>query len=658
MKRSVFIILVLFIGHSLHSQEENNSIIKKWGEISEYEKNLNQCEFDSTAKAVTIFNLGIMNFGAKDGFRTYVHKRMKIFNKDVINELATIGHYRITHEYNDDQILYGAKEIKAQSINYDEDGNEIITELDKKDIWMVDNIQYFTIPNVKVGSIIEYSYVTQSWSLNDNEWYFQENIPTLESSFELFTGKHKLNIVPILVGNRLINKYKRQDSNKWTLKNSPSVEEEFAAALEDYAEHIILKPSGYYKTFKVQGDYNNLAYEYRFVDYENTWEEISNSIHNDQEYKSYLSHDNAYKKILNNIIVSEDDPKIKMIKIYNYVKNNYSWDGITTDYINKDKRFSDFKNSRSGNSGEINLFLTRLLQVADLNAQVALTRTRDKGKVIEHIPLKSQFNQLLAFVAIGDKKFFLNATDYYRPYYMLNKYDYNSRALIIEAENTRWEDMPLARESKKTIQITLNIENDSAKFQIKIKAENQEALKQIKYFKSTSLEDAISNKTKELFSHFEDFKFIEFTHSPFEVNSEAFITSYKINVPLSAFENNDYYKFGLNQILGVNSNPFMKETRQLPIDFNFRNYDKVILSIKADPSFKIINDPLSIRLKLPYDGGFFTGSIMKQSEQQLMMISTLKIAKDFYFVDEYKTLRELFIQMIDFEEQEIFLEKI
>lgn len=656
MRNIIFTIIIC--GLSFFSFSQKTGISYKWGELSDIEKNMSQCEFDTDAKAVILFNRAIMNFGAKDGFRTYVHKRIKIFDIEAAEALSFVSHYLITHEYDDDHILYGAKEIRAQSINFNENGEEIITELDKDDIYIVDNQEYFTIPNVKAGSIIEYSYVTQNWSLKDNEWYFQEEYPTLESSFELFTGKHKMNIVPILVGNQLIKKYKDQDINKWCLYNVPAtLNEKYAAPKEDYAEHIILKPSGYYKARKEVGDFNNIIYQYVFVDYESTWEEIVENQLDDPDYKSYLSHHKTYEALLENVISDDDSDTCKMIKIYDFVRQNYVWNGTTRYWIKKENKFNTFQEKRSGSSSEINLFLCQLLKEANLEAYTALTRTRNKGKIIDHIPLRSQFNQLLAYVKINGKDHFLNATDTYRPYYMLNSNDYNGLALIMDKEDAHWQSMPEPLEYKTTTQISINLNIDSSHYHIKVKSENKAALDEIKRFKNKAIDVALDEEIKSLFANFENIQLLNFKYSDLELNREPFIYEYDVTVPMNTKEDMGFIILNSHDLFGGEENPFPQQNRTLPVDFASPQYNKIILNITAEPSLKVQNEEQSLRLLLSNNGGFYTASMVKNSDHQIMLISTLKLKNDFYHLDEYKSLRDLFIQMIDFEEQDVIFEQ-
>src|SRR4030095_832109 len=96
-------------------------------------------------------------------------------------------------------------DIEAIVHTTDEKGVPYSIELDKKSIYKgrVNEIYgevKFALPGIKVGSIIEYSYVSKmkSWGGLD-EWEFQREIPTLYS-------KYDVNILPGLAFQYKIHK--------------------------------------------------------------------------------------------------------------------------------------------------------------------------------------------------------------------------------------------------------------------------------------------------------------------------------------------------------------------------------------------------------------------------------------------------------------------
>ena len=658
MKKTFIALLFITFIINIQAQDTLSVASHRWGEISDYEKNLKACEFDSTAKAVVLFHSGIMNFGYKDGFRTYYHKRIKIFDQDEASQLAQVKLYYIQNDYSDNEKYwkYGAKEIRAQAINFDKDGNKIITELSKEDILNeTKNSKYnkykkFTIPNVKAGTIIEFSYVIQSWYLMEENWFFQEEFPTLESSFELYSSKQKMAINPIMIGQKLFEKYNGKSVNKWTLNNVPAIKDEtYSASKEDFAEHIIFKPSGFFKSIR---DHNSNRFVY--VEFENNWNQIAKSIAKGTAYKSYNLHGNHFSNIITSIINTQDVDSIKMIKAYNYVKKTFNWNEQTRYWIQQ--KFNDLTEFNKGSSSEINLYLVKLLQKAGLDAHLALLSTRDEGMIIDNTPFKSQFNQAIAYVKIDTNHYFLNATDLLRPYFALDDYDYNGKALIIDMNNIRWENLPSPYTYKITYQTEIEINNDSVVYHFKLKCEGRAAQKWINDLEGKFEGGRMKEKTAGNFADISNHQFKWISISDTIVTRDPLIIKFEVSHPLEDIENGDFYQLKANYFNTWGSNPFVSETRQLPVDIKSPVYFKYIVTIKAK-DFNILADPQSIRLMLPYKAGYFSGSLVKQSDQQIMMISTMNLKKAFFYTDEYPSLREMVSQMIDFEQQEIIIER-
>ena len=144
-------------------------------------------EPDSSAEAVVLWDEGISNltYDQNRGFfiRHDRHTRIKILSTDGYdwanvtvtlyksgtNKESVGGLRAITHYLEDGK----AKSVKMEkSAIFEEEVSESATNLK------------FTLPNVKVGSVIEYRYeLISDFIFNFQDWSFQRDIPTLISSY-------------------------------------------------------------------------------------------------------------------------------------------------------------------------------------------------------------------------------------------------------------------------------------------------------------------------------------------------------------------------------------------------------------------------------------------------------------------------------------------
>ncbi|NOR86291.1 MAG: DUF3857 domain-containing protein [Bacteroidales bacterium] len=647
MKNTLLILLFYTLIFNSQSQDTISTISldsligsHEYGNITDFEKELTFCDFDSSAKGVVLFRSGIIMFDYKNGLRLYIHERIKILDNSATSFASIEIPYSSVHD------------IRAASINYDDDGNEIRTKLESEDIIELEYSYKFAIPNVKKGSIIEYSYLYKSSRFREVTWRFQTSIPTLESEIEIYTGVYRFDFSPIMLGEKLIAAYNGKSVNHWKLINMPAITKEpYAANSDDYTEQIIFKASGYYKSLPYYSTTSNRG----FVEHHQTWEQIAESVMDDPEFKSFRPHKKFAKNILNTVIQQGDSDSIKMIKIYDFVRKQYEWNNITKSWLYH--KFYYFKATKKGNSAEINLFLVILLRNAGLKAHAALLSTRNNGRIIDEIPLLSQFNQMLVFVEIDNKKYFLNATNPHRPYYMLNQSDYHKKALILDEGNIRWEPLPKPLPKRLVVQTHINVKTDSAIYNFKIKFENQLALHFINELDNQNILSSIKNYTKEKFSKHENTHFNWVKISDNKVTREPIIIEFELAIPMEDMENGNFYSLNPNTYVSWATNPFVSINRQLPVDFYSPIYTKYIVSITTTDDLSILNDAQSQRFILPLEGGYYSGSVVKQSDQKIMMISTMNLKKDIYYTDEYLTLREIIMLMIDFEQQDIVIQE-
>ena len=112
------------------------------------------------------------------------------------------------------------------------------------------------MPNVKVGSVIEYKYIDEKKSIaNVEDWYFQDDIPTRFSMYRILVPSifrfvtQVLAYQPVEQKNKIVNDnilYRanvisnRSEEKTYILKNIPALREEpFMGAEKDYLQRVV-----------------------------------------------------------------------------------------------------------------------------------------------------------------------------------------------------------------------------------------------------------------------------------------------------------------------------------------------------------------------------------------------------------------------------------
>jgi len=190
MKKKILLLTLLFSATFLNSQVEKSS---KMGQTSLDELAMTVYDKDSTATAVVLYEHANIYLDKKNGFntRTDFYYRIKILDQKAF-DLANV----VINSYKKEKII----DLKAITYNISENGKIQTTNLNDNTIFKVEESEAwtahkFTFPNIKVGSVLEYSYSKISPYSGIDDWYFQSDIPKIKSEFDAaILGNYKYNI--------------------------------------------------------------------------------------------------------------------------------------------------------------------------------------------------------------------------------------------------------------------------------------------------------------------------------------------------------------------------------------------------------------------------------------------------------------------------------
>ena len=396
----LLLMAVLLLPATIFSQSKKENYT--FGKVSKEELLSTTCEFDKDAEAVVLLDHGKMylDIGGPQLYRELqVHRRIKILKEDGLKKADIKLNFQ--HYLNSQDI----SNIVANTYNLDAAGNIVVSKLDKKLIYQKKlNAKYtqqtFTMPDVKVGSIIEFKYTFRGY--DGRHWVLQESIPVKLSSYEVnFPGAIELHTrsfctYPLKAkdestGLRTIKKYE--------MENIPAIRnEEFVSCESDYVQRIECWPVAY----TVEGR------RYPLI---RTWTGVAKMLLDDEDFGMQLKKEIPRTADLDEQLKKVSDPYTKMVTIHNYVRSNMKWDGVDNFWALSGVK-SAWKD-KSGTSGEINLILINLLRDAGLKVDPIMVSTRDNGRVNMSFPDLYQFNKVLAYVEIGEKYYVLDGTDKY-----------------------------------------------------------------------------------------------------------------------------------------------------------------------------------------------------------------------------------------------------
>ncbi len=390
--------------------------ITDFGVFTGEEIDLKECEFDKDADAIVFFDRAKSYYNDMHNLITERRVRFKILKERGI-ERGDI-HLR----YYSDGDFETITAIDAAVLSFDTQNKEVRSKLDRKSIYKKKLNKYFSeisfaLPNVKVGSIIEYRYEGKMEHYGGlQDWTFQKDIPVVLSSYHLTIVPnaefaytvYKSPEMPITV-----NRSKEEGSVLFEMSNIPGLREEaYMGAPRDYLQRIKFQFSGYKK---VEG--SGYAATSTTTSYATTWQSLATELCKEPYFGNQIDKTLAGSEALQQEWAKEADTFTRMRRIHDFVKSRFNWNHIYSKYA--DEGVKGVWEKKTGASGEINLILINLLKSAGLTVHPLLVSERDFGKVDSTYPYVSQFDKVVAYVTINENNYILDGTDRQTPSFII-----------------------------------------------------------------------------------------------------------------------------------------------------------------------------------------------------------------------------------------------
>jgi uncharacterized protein DUF3857 len=615
--------------------------IQKYGFIDTADLKMTSCYFEKDANAMVLFDRAEMACGIPD-IVIERHKRIKIFNENGKSEA------NIRIEFNN---KYGAERIEgleAETINFTNDKIEY-TRLDPKLVYQEHSDDgkdavTFSMPNVKSGSVIEYRYLWErGFSRNVPDWPFQCDLPTRYSQLDAFLN-------PMIVFTALHRKdkpYARDTvsmdgfGHVWALNNIPSSKDEpFMRSATDALQRITLIIS-------------SVKLGAKKTDISTSWTEVGKQIANDKDFikpfeQSLHDEDDLVKRTKP---LKTDDEKIMFL--FNQVKTLMKWNEEKY-WISKDGIKSAWK-KKSGNWGEINMILCRLLKLSGIKAYPMLVSTRDNGRILNNFINIYQINKLVTYVPVDTAKYYvLDATDKYSTYNEIPFELLNSYGLTLNTEKEKYDLVFMKKElpEKQVVFINAEIKPDGT-------MSGTTQINSFSYNKSNTLElykTLDEQKYKEfLTGNDNNLKITSLKLENAEIDTLPLTQTIGFNLDLPGTDDK-YIYFNPNLFTSLHENPFISENRVSDIDFGCANTYSINGRYKIPEGYKIDALPKSMNLLMP-DKSITFKRIAGEQDGYIIIYYLINYKKSFYPQGQYPDIHAYFKKMNEILNEQIVLKK-
>lgn len=622
---------------------------------------LKKTTLDSTANAVVLKEFGTAAIRLDDNYgNLYIdfeyHVRIKIFNKNGFENANIVIPLRF---YGDKQdMLY---ELKAVTIN-EQDGQPVSTELDKKKVFSEKKNKYvsltkFTMPNLKEGSIIEYSYRLHSPSIyNFRSWEFQSDIPKLYSEYVAFIpalyvynttlrGAQKLSSQNAELSKEcIVLSGRRYDCSKMTyiMKDIPAlVEEDYMTAPSNFRSAINYELSEYYMS---NGGKKSVTKDWKDVDYE---------LVNDKSFGSQMKRKEVFKDVLPDVLKNTTDQLSKAKAIYYYIKQNIKRNGFAG--IFAENTVKKALESHSGNVADINLALLAALSAADLDVEALILSTRSNGTVNNLFPVISDFNYVVAKVNIEGKSYLLDATEPLLPFGLLPLHCINGQGRVISLKKpSYWYDLKASQKETTRYSLIAELGKDGKiRGNLTTYSLGYAALAKRKRIMSASSVDEFVEKLDESMPKISILK-----HEILNLDSleNPLTENYEIEMPVFSDLNSDPLFFNPFFIDRISRNPFNLNERTYPVDLGAETETRINLTIKLPDNYSLLDKPKAMNMALADAGGKFMCAT-ELTEGILQFNLLLQFNKPIYHSAEYLALKEFYSRIIQLQKTDIILKK-
>jgi hypothetical protein len=652
MRKQLLTILLLFNSLVIIAGKD----LPSYGKIDKSDLQLKECEFDKGAEAYNLISYGDVHYtvvGENFNIITERRTRIKILKEKGLDE-ANIK-IKFYSKLNFESI----NSISGLTYNLDNSGDVVITKLEKSSIYTkkIDN-QYsevsFSLPNVKVGSVIEFKYTDIKKSIAAlDDWYFQDDIPTRISEYNILVPSIFRFTTQLLAYQQVEQKQDVKAENAfygnnrlsynsvaktYIIRNVPAIKEEpFMGAPKDYLQRVIFQLS--------QIEYGDGDVR----DVRSTWPKLAHDLLDDEDFglqlKKNIPHTNELDDSLKN--VKDDYQKMKII--YDYVQRNMNWNGKETIYsLGGIKSAWDKK---SGSNAEINLILINLMKYAGLKAYPMLVSTKDHGEVNILYPFLEQFNSTMAFVTIGEKDYTLNAADKYNPAYLVPYDVLNTKGFLVDENNSTW--------------VNLFNDKDAAKNMVSFFAEitAQDSMKgnatiySYDYSKNINMKKWVEDKSSFRNSYTQSYPGLKIENLEVSGQSEdAKPLTQKFSFAMPVKSSGDYEYFTINLFQGWEKNPFIADRRSTDIEFNFKQSFTVAGKVFIPDNYQFDELPKSLKMIMP-DSSIVLSRLLQADGNSLDFRITLDFLNSSYTAKDYPLFQEFYKKLFSTLNEQIVIKK-
>ena len=631
----------------------------KWGKPTDQELQMTEYAADKDAEAVVLYHKTDVSYQfISNDFKVYyrVNTRLKVLKPE--GKRLTDGQI----VYLDGPANRGRHELvaglKATAYNL-ENGKLVKTKMERSmtSEERLDKNQMvvkFSVPQVKVGTVIEYEYRIESdFYGNIRDWYAQHEIPVLYTCYELSIPEwFSFNIEETGMNNLEKKAYSEPltllfsggteniltNIKTFVGRNLPALkDDDFVWHAADYGDKVTAELANIFVPGAV---YENFT---------STWTDVDGQLMNDEDFGGRLKRSSPLKDEINAAgIPGISDKTERIAAVWKLLKSKVRWNGK---YSLWGESASKVLKEGTGTNADINFLLINMLKDAGIGSTPVIMRTRDSGILpLSHSSLK-YLNTFVVGIPMTDTGMVYldgSAEDGYLS--VLPAKLLVSRARLLQTTGADlWVNLQTKARGRETISIQAQLDANGL-----LKGNKS----------SIFLDEASAAKRREWRQAKDSTELIQKMQERDGIEIQSYRLEGRHDFSPTVKEELTFTKqcdaagdlIYLNPLIFIpqRKSPFTAAERMLPIEFPYKQSEMQNVMITLPKGYVVEEVPKPIVIKLDGATARISYSVL---DNMLNIQYMMNIDKTFFAATEYQDLKAFFDRVVESNKQIITLKK-
>lgn len=553
--------------------------------------------------------------------------------------------------------------ISGMSSFKDDAGVTQVAELDTKNIYKTTDSKYqktlkFAMPGVHDGCVIEFRYILITpFFERFRSWQFQGDLPKLYTEYEAHIPGFWTYNVALRGRLDLVKKESELERGCFSAAGATCDCVKLDYAMKDVPafkrEEYMTAPKNFIAALNFDLVERTNPYTGVKTRVTTEWRDVDRQLKDNSEFGGQLRKKDVVKEHIPVAILSIADTLEKAKAIYRWAQTWFKWN----DYIGIYSADGVKKaiETHGGSAADINLTLVDALNAAGINTEAVVLSTRDHGLISKLFPVIADFNYLVARLTIGNKAWFLDATDPVLPFGILPLKCLNDQGRAFSMDKpSYWVDLDTKQRRASTFSLDLVLqENGKLKGTLNHYCFGYDAYlkrKEIRKFNTT--DEYVDN----LSGRFPRLKILKSKIVNLDSLDAPLNEEYEIELDVKTGLSPDH--FSLNPYLfdRMINNPFRLTERSYPVDMGMPSDNRFIVKISIPNQYIIANKLQNQSLSLAEKDGVFATSF-DSSDNVFTFSSFIQVNKSIFPPGEYPYLKEFYSKIISAEKEELVFKK-